>query len=125
MIYLEDFRNIVSRLEDDDIKLNKYLDMLRNAETCIVDSVIENRYSNIISQQKDFLLECCLGSDLKNWVEWYLYERVLDPTPIDSNAWVDGVGYTISNLDSFMDFAQHGLKLPMRPREIDENEKIT
>lgn len=118
MIYLEDFREIVSRLDTDNQKQETYMDSLRRVDSSLLDVLLENKYVNSFVMQREFLLETLLGRDLKDWVDWYLYECLMVTEPGTPNAWVEEVGYSITDFESFMDFAQHGLKLPMKPRNI-------
>lgn len=116
-IYLEDFREIVTKLENDHKESEKYLDSLRKVDSCLSSFICENKYTDILYFQSQFLLPRLLGNELYEWVTWYLYELPCLQEDEEPHAWVDNVGYVIKDLDSFMDFAQHGLKLLMKPRE--------
>ncbi len=117
MIYLEDLRELVVKLEEDEKKTNEYLDGFRLSDSMIVDFILENRYSYMLQSQKDFVLRKYLGEELMEWVFWFIYD-VPDLKDSDThNATVNGVGYKITDIDSFMDFAQHGLCIPMRPKQ--------
>ena len=113
---LEDLEEIVSRLVSDNIKINSYISSLRNVDTAISDVIIDNKYSNIIGMQFDFVLEKFLGRELYEWVMWYVYELPVTKGSEEPNAWVNDVAYTITDIESFMNFAQHGLKVPMLPK---------
>lgn len=113
---LEDLEEIVSRLVSDNIKINSYISSLRNVDTAISDVIIDNKYSNIIGMQFDFVLEKFLGRELYEWVMWYVYELPVTKQSEEPNAWVNDVAYTITDIESFMNFAQHGLKVPMLPK---------
>jgi hypothetical protein len=115
-MYLEDFREIVSKLEQDHKESEKYLDSLRKIDSCLSSFICENKYTDILYFQSQFLLPKLLGNELYEWVTWYLYELPCFSEDDEPHAWIDDVGYVIKDLDSFMDFAQHGLKLPMRPK---------
>lgn len=115
-MYLEDFREIVSKLEEDHKESEKYLESLRVIDSGLATFLCENKYTDILYFQNQFLLPKLLGNELYNWVTWYLYELPLLDDSEESNAWICDVGYKVSDLDSFMDFAQHGLLLPMRPK---------
>jgi len=98
--------------------MDEYSDSLRSVDSFLSEFVVENKYNNTLYFQNQFLLEKLLGEDLSSWVSWFLYEMPLlndDDTP---NCSVDGVEYLVNDLTSFMDFARHGLLLPMKPTEI-------
>lgn len=114
MIYLEDLQELVTKLVEDEKKVNEYLDSFRMTDYVIIDFIIENKYSSIISLQKDFVLTKYLGEELLEWVYWFVYDRPFH-TPEAPNVFINGVGYTVTDIDSFMDFARHGLCIPMRP----------
>lgn len=114
-VYLEDFGEIVSRMEEDNKNSDKYMDALREVDSSLCDFIFENKYTNILYFQNQFAMQKLLGEELYDWISWYFYDRsfIEDDKP---NAWVDEVGYVINDYLSFMEFAQHGLKLPMRPK---------
>lgn len=119
-VYFEDFKEIVARLEDDSKESENYLDSLRLVDSSVSEFVSENQYYNTLYFQNEFLLRKILGDDLFDWVIWYLYEMPMmrdmgfgDDTK--TNCTVNGVKYLVTGFDSFMDFAQHALCLPMRP----------
>jgi hypothetical protein len=116
MIYLEDFEEIVSNLEKRNVELDSYAESLRLVDSVLSQFIIENNYTNILYFQNTFLLEKLLGKDLKDWVDWYIYERpsIISDEP---NIIVNDVGYNVTDLQSFMDFARHGLLLQMKPVE--------
>ena len=115
-IYLEDFREIASKLEEGHKESESYLDSLRKVDSSLSEFVTENKYTDVLYFQNQFFLRKLLGEELYDWVNWYLYERPCFHEGENPNCSVDGVEYSISDLDSFVDFAQHGLKLPMRPK---------
>lgn len=118
IMYLEDFHEIVERLEEDHKKSKEYIDDLRKIDSSLSDFIVENKNIDIFYFQNEFLLKKLLGDELYEWVTWYLYDLPClnqDDTP---NCSVDGVEYKVCDLESFMDFAKHGLLLPMRPTGI-------
>jgi hypothetical protein len=115
-MYLEDFRLIVSRLEEDNKKSEKYLESLREVDSGLSTFLCENKYTDILYFQNQFLLPKLLGNELYEWASWYLYELPCFYEDEVVNCSIDGVEYAVTDLDSFMDFAQHGLKLPMKPK---------
>ena len=124
-VYLEDFDEIVDRLESDRNKSEKYLDELRLLDSSLAEFVSENQYNNTQYFQTDFLLRKFLGEELYDWVIWYLYEMPLI-SETDYNCSVNGVRYLVTDFNSFMDFARHGLCLPMKPNlSANENEEDT
>nr|QMP83169.1 MAG: hypothetical protein [Caudoviricetes sp.] len=116
-IYLEDFREIVEKLEVDHIESEKYLDSLRKVDSGLSSFICETKYTDILYFQNQFILKKLLGEDLSEWVSWYIYELPLLDKYDTPNCSVNGVEYKVTDLDSFMDFAKHGLLLPMKPRE--------
>ena len=114
-VYLEDFREVVEKMEQDNKSSDEYMDSLRNIDSILCDLIFENKYTNIIYCQGQYFAKKLLGDELYDWVSWYLYDRSFCDDD-KSNAWIYDVGYVINDLESFMDFAQHGLKLPMKPK---------
>lgn len=125
-VYFEDFKEIVQKLEDDRSESECYLDSVRNVDYSIAEFVSENKYTNIYYWQNRFILQKFLGKELFDWIEWYLYELPCFDTKGEPNCSIDGVRYFIKDFDSFMDFARHGLCLPMKPgTQPDENEETS
>lgn len=88
-IYLEDFKKIVQRLEEDHKKSDEYIDSLREVDSSLCDFIFENKYSNILHFQNTFALEMLLGDELFEWVSWYLYDRWLYSEDNDKpNVWI-------------------------------------
>lgn len=115
-MYLEDFREIVQKLEEDHSEHELYLSSLREVDPALSEFICENKYTNVYYWQNRFLLHKLLGQELLGWVEWYLYELPLINVDGDeTNCSVNGVGYLVNDLESFMQFAQHALCLPMKP----------
>ena len=115
-MYLEDFKEIVTNIENYHKESEEYLHSLRKVDTSLCDFINENKYTDSLYFQNQFLLTKLLGEDLYGWLTWYLYELPCFNDDSVPNCSVDGVEYTITDIHSFMDFAQHGLKLPMRPK---------
>lgn len=121
-VYIEDFKEIVERLEKDHNKKETYLDTLRGVDWSITEFISENKYTETYYYQNKFLLHKFLGPELVDWIEWYLYEM---PAVADgeSNCSVNGVGYLVNDFDSFMHFAQHALCLQRKPGTLPEEEE--
>jgi hypothetical protein len=113
-MYLEDFKNIVTRLETDWINNSKYLDDISKCGLDVVPIIIDNKYINTTELQNEYLQKFIFGEELYDWVNWYLYDRNLLNTD-EENVNYDGVNYLISDIDSFVDFAKHALSLKMKP----------
>ena len=111
-MYIEDFKQIVTRLEKDFIESEKYLEELRSVDDSVFDMVVHNNYALIFGMQLDFLNLKLFGEELYEWVSWYLYDKGNNSKDINYN----GVKYTISDIDSFFLFAEQALNLPMKPR---------
>lgn len=126
-IYFEDFEYIVKRLEEDHITNESYLNSLREVDFAITEFISENQYTNRYYWQNRFLLEKFLGKELLEWIEWYLYELpIFRPEEIGTaNCTINNVNYLVTDLESFMDFARHGLCLPMKPGTNIEDEETT
>ena len=116
MVYLEDLREIVCRLEADKQKMDNIMSSIREIDDSLSLFVFDNKYSNILATQIDFLLGKLLNQEILDWVNWYLYDVPCFHEGENPNCSVDGVEYVVTDLDSFVDFAKHALKLPMRPK---------
>lgn len=120
-IYLEDFKEIVTNIENYHKESEEYLHSLREVDTSLSEFINENKYTDSLYFQNQFLLTKLLGEDLYGWLTWYLYEL---PCFFNDgsvpNCSVDDVEYNVTDIHSFMDFAQHGLKLPMKPKHENE-----
>ena len=112
-MYIEDFRNLVTRLESDLKESEKYLDTLRSVDYAFSEMVSENKYSQIHAIQNDYLLKFFLDEELFDWVTWYLYEKSFFDD--NYNAEYNGIEYTISGIDSFVVFAEQALGLKHKP----------
>lgn len=115
-MYIEDFSEIVSKLEEDYKNTEKYLDSLRKVDSSLCSFLSENKYADVLYFQNQFLLSKLLNNELYEWITWYLYERPCFSEDDVPNCSIDGVGYCITDIESFIDFARHGLKLPMKPK---------
>ncbi len=115
-MYLEDFEEIVYKLETDYKESEEFLESLRKVDGFLCDFVNENVYSNNLYFQNQFLLKKLLGEDLYDWVSWYLYELPCFYEENVSNCSVEGVKYAVTDLQSFIKFAEHGLGLPRKPK---------
>ena len=116
-MYIEDFKEIVSRLESDFKTGEKYLNDLRVVDYNASEFVTENQYSNIHAIQCEYLQKALFGEELYDWVGWYLYEKDLVNTySSEPNVELrNGVKYQITHLNSFVDFVQQELGLKQRP----------
>lgn len=117
MVYLEDLRELVEILHTNDKIADEYMRNLSNVDPVLGDVIIENKYTNILFFEKDFLLKKYLGDELFDYVMWFVYDKPNVRDSEEPNVVVNNVGYTVTGLDSFMDFAQHGLCIPMRPKQ--------
>ena len=126
-VYFEDFQTVVKKLEEDHTANESYLNSLRDVDFAITEFVSENQYTNRYYWQNRFLLELFLGEDLVEWIEWYLYELPMfhEDETRQSNCTINNVNYLVTDFDSFMQFARHGLCLPMKPGTEVENEEVT
>lgn len=126
-VYFEDFKEIVEHLENDHILNESYLNSLREVDFAITEFISENQYTNRYYWQNRFLLDKFLGEDLLGWIEWYLYELpVFHKDEIGTaNCSINYVNYLVTDFDSFMQFARHGLCLPMKPGTEVEDEEVT
>jgi hypothetical protein len=111
-VYLEDFEEIVSKLEVDVQVRETFLNGLREVDSSCSEFICDNKYSNSLYFENDFLLEKLLGRELKDWVDWYLYD--IRTFASDYNATVNDVQYNVTDLKSFIDFAKHALQLPIK-----------
>lgn len=113
-MYLEDFKDIVTRLENDIIINNKYFDELSKFRLDLTSLICENEYINTVEHQNEYLQKFIFGEELYDWVYWYLYDRKgwgIDEYKVE----YDGVKYLVQDIDSFVDFAKHALGLKMKP----------
>jgi hypothetical protein len=113
-MYIEDFKDIVSRIETDMKNETKYLDEISKFPLDLTEIICDNEYINIVQHQNEYLQRIIFGEELYDWVYWYLYDRKgwgRDEYKVE----YDGVKYVISDIDSFVDFANHALGLKMKP----------
>lgn len=115
-MYLEDFKDIVTRLEQDININNKYLDEISKFPLDLTSLICENEYINTVEFQNEYLQRFIFGEELYDWVSWYLYDRKgwgreNDEYIVD----YDGVKYLVQDIDSFVDFTKHALGLKMKP----------
>jgi hypothetical protein len=116
-MYIEDFREIMTRLESDHKSGEKYLDGLRVVDYSVSEFVTENQYSIIHALQCDYLQRVLFGEELYEWVCWYLYDKdFVNSHSSEPNVELkNGVKYQITHLNSFVDFVQQELGLKQRP----------
>jgi hypothetical protein len=115
-VYLEDFKEIVSRLKSDDGKLDKYRSDLRAVDPSLEEVISENLYTNTYYFQTQHVLDLFLGKELREWIDWFLYEMPeFDATNDKPNVQIDDIDYHVTDVESFMHMAQQGLKLPKKP----------
>lgn len=113
-LYVEDFISIIERIESDIKQSDEYVAQLEKIEPVLGHFLQENKISTIQYFQNQFVLDTLIGEELREWMDWYLYERFLinhGPLEIESD---DGKKFTITDLASFADFAHRGLNLPHR-----------
>lgn len=116
-MYIEDFREIMTKIESDFRANEKYLNDLRLIDYSASEFVSENQYSNTYAIQCEYLQRMLFGEELYDWVSWYLYEKDLVNTySSEPNVELrNGVKYQITHLNSFVDFVQQELGLKQRP----------
>jgi hypothetical protein len=116
-VYLEDFREIVTRLKSDNEKLDKYRRDLRSVDPSLEEVISENLYTNTYYFQTQLVLDLFLGKELRNWIDWFLYEMPeFDATSDRPNVTIDGIDYHVTDIESFMLMAENGLELPKKPK---------
>lgn len=116
-MYIEDFREIMTKIESDFRANEKYLNDLRLVDYSASEFVSENQYSNTYAIQCEYLQRMLFGEELYEWVCWYLYDKDLVNTySSEPNVELrNGVKYQITHLNSFVDFVQQELGLKQRP----------
>jgi hypothetical protein len=116
-VYLEDFREIVTRLKSDNEKLDKYRCDLRSVDPSLEEVISENLYTNTYYFQTQLVLDLFLGKELRDWIDWFLYEMPeFDAMNDRPNVTIDGIDYHVTDIESFMLMAENGLKLPKKPK---------
>lgn len=113
-VYLEDFREVVTRLKSDHDKIEKYSDDMYKLDSSLASFVTENTLTDTYYFQTQFVLDIFLGKELREWVDWFLYEMPCFAKEGESNCSIDGVEYTVTDIESFMHMVEHGLKLPKK-----------
>jgi len=114
-MYIEDFKDIVTRLQQDININNKYFDELSKIRLDLTSLICDNEYINIVQHQNEYLQKIIFGEELYDWVSWYLYDRKGWGRENEYIVEYDGVKYIITDIDSFVDFAKQALGLKMKP----------
>lgn len=124
MIYLEDLREIIERLEQDLKKSNDIRSNLETIDPALASWSSENIAYDVIYHQADYLLLKCLGLELYDWVIWYLYDNRFflaydteRDVERDHNVTIDDINYLVTDLESFLYMVEHGLKVSKKPLE--------
>ena len=116
-VYLEDFIEIVTKLKSDNENLDKYRRDLRSVDPSLEEFISENLYTNTYYFQTQLVLDLFLGKELREWIDWFLYEmpefgKISD----EPNVKIDDNNYNVTDIESFVHMAEHGLKLPRKPK---------
>ena len=110
-MYLEDFREIVEKMVATHEAKTHYTNKLREVDLILGDFVIENRYTNLIEMENEYLLRKLLGENLCEDVFWFIY----DWKP-GYEVGIDNVTYKIEDINSYMSYINNVYKLPMKPK---------
>jgi hypothetical protein len=114
IMYIEDFRSIVTRLYQDIESQKNYIDRLRELDPCLSEIIIENKYINSVLILNDFLIQNVFG-ELTEHVYWFLYDWKYGYKITDNN-----VDYVINTIDDFIICTQQIYNLPMKPKTSSE-----
>ena len=112
-MYIEDFRLIITKLVEGKKYREEYLDTLNKVDSSLSSSIFENKYSDSLGNDNDFLIKELFGKELIDHVMWFLYEWHPGYKVCYNN-----VDYYIMNIDDFIDATEQMYGLPMRPRGV-------
>lgn len=111
-MYIEDFERILRLLREEQVKLDQYINNISIVDFVLADVVIENKYTEQLSNMYDKLIQELFG-ELYEEVSWFLYE------------WTSGfivtvsdVTYTINTIEDYIEYIKQEYQLPMKPQGI-------
>ncbi len=112
-MYIEDFAEIVSKLRSNHEVREDYSDSISELDYCLSLYVIDNKYTNSVCMENDFLIQQLFG-ELTDHVCWFLYEWKPGYSIGDN-----GVDYVIETVQDFVDATQQIYQLPMKPKSAE------
>lgn len=114
-MYLEDFREIVTKLKEEKDRRINYIDNLFEVDSSAAEFIAENKYTNSICIENDMLINKLFGSELAEDVFWYLYDHKYGNEIV-----FDKVTYKITDTESYVQYVNNVYKLPMKPTNLSE-----
>ena len=117
-MYIEDFEKKFRLVIKHATELNELYNKLYNCDSGITDClVLYNPYCDKLQSFNEELIKELFGT-LSEEVFWYLDEinsETIFGSSSPSFIEIDGVKYEINNIENFMDYIRHGVKLPQKP----------
>lgn len=111
-MYIEDFERILRLLREERVKLDQYINNISIVDSALADVVIENKYTEQLSNLYDKLFQELFG-ELYEEVSWFLYEWTAGFT-----VKVSDVTYTINSIEDYIEYIKQEYQLPMKPQGI-------
>jgi hypothetical protein len=104
---LEQFRELVERLQEDNDNLRDYFNNLNNVDSSMPAFLLENYPYNVSQNLIHFILNEYLGEYVFNYVKWFIYDKELY---LDNVVLFEGNIYEIDDIEDFMNFMKENFK---------------